>query len=41
MLEVGPGAHELYQDMSWEAFYERAADAVKKLREMVDGPADK
>ena len=39
MLEVGPGAHEIYQDMTWEAFFERAAVAVKKLRDMVDGPA--
>ena len=37
MLEVGPGAHEIYQDMSWDDFFARAAAAVKRLRDMVDG----
>lgn len=37
MLEVGPGAHEIYQDMSWDDFFVRAAAAVKRLRDMVDG----
>jgi len=41
MLEVGPGAHEVYQNLTWEEFFERAAVAVKRLRELVDGPAEK
>ena len=41
MLEVGPGAHEVYQNLTWEEFFERAAVAVKRLRDLVDGPAEK
>lgn len=37
MLEVGRGAHELYRDLTWDEFFERAAAAVKRLRDMVDG----
>lgn len=40
MLEVG-GNSERYADMSVEEFMERAAAAVKKLRDMVDGPEAK
>ena len=41
MLEVGPGAHEVYQDMSWDDFFARAAAAVKRLRDMVDGSPER
>ncbi len=40
MLEVSPGKSEMYAGMSWDTYHERAAAAVKKLREMVDGPAE-
>lgn len=40
MLEVGSG-NEIYADMSWEEYLERAAAAVKRLRDMVDGEAEK
>ena len=37
MLELSRNSSDRYTDLSWEEYSQRAADAAKKLRAMVDG----